>query len=98
MNSLAHMATWCTSRSSVDSSTDELIFEIPITHIYAPTGKVGDLIRILRDNPARRFTSSALADQVGLLAKNIPRSLEIALNYGLISRVERERVIYWQWA
>jgi predicted transcriptional regulator len=98
MNSLAHMATWCASRSGVDSSTDELIFEIPITHIYAPTGKVCDLIRILRDNPARRFSSSDLAEKVGLLAKNIPRSLEIALNYGLISRVERGRFIYWQWA
>jgi hypothetical protein len=88
MNAFAQMAEFCAQRGAglEDETTDELVFEVVIRKEYRPTGTTGKLIRILRDNPGRTFSSTDLAEIIGngFLPKQVVRCLDIARNYGLV--------------
>lgn len=88
MNAFAQMAEFCAARGAglEDETTDELVFEVVIRKEYKPSGVTGRLIRILRDNPGRTFSSTDLAEIIGngFLPKQVVRCLDIARGYGLV--------------
>lgn len=98
MNSLAAMATWCAAHGEglADPTTDDLIFEVVVTHVYAPTGNTAAILRTLRDNPARAFTSAELGKLHKTLAKQIPAKMTYAVQYGLVTYDAETR--RWQFA
>ena len=97
MNAFSQMADFCSSRASVERTSDDLIFEVVITHVYAPTGKVAEMVRLLRDNPHRSFTSAELGERAGVMPKQVSRCLQIAREYGLVEYREGMPGL-WQWA